>query len=79
MMTDKEYMDMIIQQWESIDDDPDLFDELMRKHINELAQLLADTQKHISYVILPISNRVCHLAVFFHSFFSHVFYLIELL
>ena len=27
-MTDKEYMDMIIQQWESIDDDPDLFDEL---------------------------------------------------
>ena len=27
-MTDKEYMDMIIQQWESIDDDPDLMDEL---------------------------------------------------
>ena len=27
-MTDKEYMDMIIKQWESIDDDPDLFDEL---------------------------------------------------
>ena len=27
-MTDKEYMDMIIQQWKSIDDDPDLFDEL---------------------------------------------------
>ena len=27
-MTDKEYMDMITKQWESIDDDPDLFDEL---------------------------------------------------
>lgn len=27
-MTDKEYMDLVIKQWESIDDDPDLFDEL---------------------------------------------------
>tara|TARA_X000000950_G_scaffold254742_1_gene318792 strand:+ start:325 stop:438 length:114 start_codon:yes stop_codon:yes gene_type:complete len=27
-MTDKEYMDKIIKQWKSIDDDPDFFDEL---------------------------------------------------
>ena len=27
-MTDKEYMDLIIKQWESIDDDPDFMDEL---------------------------------------------------
>jgi len=27
-MTDQEYMDNIIQQWITIDDDPDFFDEL---------------------------------------------------
>jgi|TARA_Y100000401_G_C8271117_1_gene198391 hypothetical protein len=27
-MTDNEYMEMIIKQWEAIDDDPDLMDEV---------------------------------------------------
>ena len=38
-MTDKEYMDMIIKQWESIDDDPDLFDEL-----NSFEELTSDEE-----------------------------------
>lgn len=27
-MTDQEYMDLIIKQWNAIDDDPDFMDEL---------------------------------------------------
>jgi len=38
-MTDKEYMDMITKQWESIDDDPDLFDEL-----NSFEELTSDEE-----------------------------------
>ena len=38
-MTDKEYMDMITKQWESVDDDPDLFDEL-----NSFEELTSDEE-----------------------------------
>ncbi len=27
-MTDEEYMQQVIKEWENLDDDPDMFDEL---------------------------------------------------
>ena len=56
-----------------------LSDKLVRKHVNELAELFADAQEHIPYVVLPIRDRVSHLAVLSHRLLRHLPDLIKFL
>ena len=39
-MTEEEYMQQVIKEWQRIDDDPDLFDELA--FFEEFEELLTD-------------------------------------
>jgi len=55
----------------------DLSDELMREHVNELAELLSHADKHISYIILPVGNGMTHASILTHGFLSHLLDLIE--
>ena len=57
----------------------DLTNELVRKHIYEVVQLVTNTQKHISNVVLPVSNRVFHVLVLSESFLSLLLDLYEVL
>ena len=43
--------------------------ELMRKHIYKLIQLLSDTQQHISYIVLPGCYCMRHTLVLLDYFF----------
>ena len=57
----------------------DLPDELVGEHVDELAELLPDAQKHIPNVVLPIRYRGLHPAVLHHGLLCHRLDLIELL
>ena len=41
----------------------DLLNKLVSEHVDKLVQLISDTEKHISDVIFPISDRAGHILV----------------
>ena len=57
----------------------DLPNKLVREHVNELAQLLSNAQKHIPDVILPVRNRVSHATILLYNLLCHALDLIKLL
>lgn len=52
-------------------------DKLVRKHVNELAELLSDAQKHIPNIVLPICDRMGHFTVLPHRLLRHSLDLIK--
>ena len=52
--------------------------EFIGEHINEFAELISYTQKHITYIILPVRYRMLKVYIFTVCLIRHLSYLIEL-